>query len=290
MADDPTPAVNVVKPDASQYAAGATMPTGWAREGDDPVDKKAYKRRAVYRGVRTSQDAAYAAIKTSYGDNILGLTVTPQGALCEISVEYSASLGTVGPGGDDPNDAPVAPDTYQLRSISIPTALAAHPAFANIDAYVFAIEEAISHGDREGVVEAAGSVAAAQEYAALRLAGVTQWDAPGYSWRVTRHYSTLANLSGITEAASAIVANGTVCAWSAVEGHLKILEPKYVYVDDDGQTSQPQSFAWRLSGVGVSRTDTNLDLTYEYTAAWKWAAALYPGGSWSPALPQSPTP
>ena len=277
--------VNIVKPDASQYEAGATMPEGWAREGDDLVSEKAYKRRAVYRGVRTSQDSAYTAIKTKYADNILSLTVSPQGALCEISVEYSASLGTVGPGGDNPNDDPVSPDTYQLQSISIPTALAAHPAFADISAAVMAIDDALAHGDRALAVFAAGNDVAAQKYLALRLAGVTQWEATGYSWRVTRHYSTLADLSGVSEAASAIVANGTVYQWSDVEGHLKILEPKYVYVDANGQTSQAQSLEWRLAGVGVSRTDTNLDLTYEYQGTWKWAAALYPGGSWQPAIP-----
>lgn len=276
----------IVKPN-STLSAGATMPSGWGRITDTPIDIKAYKRRAVYSGVKTSVDTAYANVKTFYGDNALSIQVTSSGASAvgEISVEYTTHIGEASGGGYPDDNAPVSPDTYQLQSISVPTALSAHPAFAAIEGAVLAIEDALLHGSKAAVVAAAGADAAAQKYAALRLAGVTQWEATGLSWRVTRHYSTLADMSAITAAATAVAAIGTVYAWSSVEGNDKIDEPKYVVTDANGQATTAASYQWRLAGVGVSRTSGALDLTWEYQGAWKWAAALYPGGSWSPALP-----
>ena len=115
---------------------------------------------------------------------------------------------------------------------------------------------------------------------------MTQWEGPGFVWRLTRHYSTFANLSALTTVATAVSNIGRVYTWSGVEGNLKILEPKYIYQTAAGTPSAAQSFEWRLAGVSVTRTDTNLDLTYEYQGAWKWAAALYPGGTWTPTVPQ----
>lgn len=283
---DPTP--NVVKPN-STLAAGATMPVGWSRATDTPCDLKAYKRRAVYSGVKTSVDAAYGNIKTFYGDNALSIHISSSGGsgVSEISVEYSSHIGTAGGGGSYPDDnEPVSPDTYQLQSITVPTALSSHPAFAAIPAIVEAIDDAFAHDDRDYAVFAAGSDTAAQKYLALKYAGVTQWEATGFVWRVTRHYSTLADVTAIQTAAAAAIATGTVYTWANVEGHGEISEPKYVYQTAAGTTSAAQSFEWRLAGVSVTRTDTNLDLTYEYQGAWKWAAALYPGGTWSPTVPQ----
>lgn len=263
------------------------MPSGWGRITDTPIDIKAYKRRAVYSGVKTSVDTAYANVKTFYGDNALSIQVTSSGASAvgEISVEYTTHIGEASGGGYPDDNAPVSPDTYQLQSISVPTALSAHPAFAAIEGAVLAIEDALLHGSKAAVVAAAGADAAAQKYAALRLAGVTQWEGTGFSWRVTRHYSTLADPSAITTAATAAVNVGRVYVWSAVEGHDKIDEPKYVVTDAAGQAAAAASYEWRLAGVSVSRTETNLDLTWEYQGAWKWAAALYPGGTWTPSLP-----
>lgn len=281
-------AANIVTPNASGYASGATMPTGWHREGDDLVDQKAYKRRALYRGVRTSQDAAYAAIKTFYGVNLLSLSVTPTGAAqCDISVEYSTALGTVG--GVNQDNEPVSEDTYQLQAISVPTALAAHPAFAAISGAILAIDDAFLRDERDRAIAAAAADAsgAANKYLALKFAGVTQWDATGFSWRVTRHYSTRATISGIADAAAAVAAVGTVYTWANVQGHGKIEEPKYITVDAQGQAQAAASYEWRLAGLNISRTETNLDLTYEYQAAWKWAAALYSGGTWSPQIPSA---
>lgn len=283
---DPTP--NVVKPN-STLAAGATMPVGWRRATDTPCDLKAYKRRAVYSGVKTSVDAAYGNIKTFYGDNALSIQISSSGGsgVSEISVEYSSHIGQAGGGGSYPDDnKPVSPDTYQLQSITVPTALSSHPAFAAIPAIVEAIDDAFAHDDRDYAVFAAGSDTAAQKYLALKYAGVTQWEATGFVWRVTRHYSTLADVTAIQTAAAAAIATGTVYTWSNVEGNGEIKEPKYVYQTAAGTPSAAQSFEWRLAGVSVTRTDTNLDLTYEYQGEWKWAAALYPGGTWTPTVPQ----
>lgn len=286
---DPTPTPNVVKPN-STLAAGATMPVGWHRATDTPCDLKAYKRRAVYSGVKTSIDAAYGNIKTFYGGNALSIQISASGGsgVGEISVEYSSHIGTAsGGGGDYPDDnEPVSPDTYQLQSIAVPTALSAHPAFSDISGIVEAIDDAFAHGDRETAIFAAGNDPAALKYLALKYAGVTQWEATGFVWRVTRHYSTLADVTAIQTAAAAAIATGTVYTWDNVEGHGEISEPKYVYQTAAGTPSAAQSYGWRLAGVSVTRTDTNLDLTYEYQGAWKWAAALYPGGTWSPTVPQ----
>lgn len=263
------------------------MPSGWGRITDTPIDIKAYKRRAVYSGVKTSVDTAYANVKTFYGDNALSIQVTSSGASAvgEISVEYTTHIGEAS-GGEYPDDnAPVSPDTYQLQSVAVPTALSAHPAFAGIAGAVQAIDYAFEHGDLAALNSAASVSQAAGRYAALRVAGVTQWEGTGFIWRVTRHYSTIATPYAITAAAQAAVNVGRVYAWSSVEGHTKIDEPKYVVTGDDGQAASAASFEWRLAGVSVSRTETNLDLTWEYQGAWKWASYLYPGGSWSPALP-----
>lgn len=278
----------IVKPN-STLSAGATMPSGWGRITDTPIDIKAYKRRAVYSGVKTAIDTAYDNVKTFYGDNALDIQVSASGssAVGEISVEYSSHIGTAGGGGEYPDDnEPVSPDTYQLQSISVPTAISAHPAFADITGITETIDYAFAHEDRAGAISAAAGNAVAQKYLALKYAGVTQWDANGFAWRVTRHYSTLADASAIQTAAAAAIATGTVYTWANVEGHLKINEPKYVYQTAEGTPSAATSFEWRLAGVSVTRTDTNLDLTWEYQGAWKWAAALYPGGTWTPAVPQ----
>lgn len=281
-------AANIVKIENVQLPAksAATLPAGWRRQIDGPVNEQGYRRRVVYAGDRAALDTAYAAVKAAIGDDILSLSVQedPRSGVATISAEYSAHIGTGG-GGDDPDNEPVSPDTYQLQSLSVPTALAVHPAFAAIDGAVLAIDDAIIHGSKDAVIAAAGANAVAQKYAALRLAGVTQWDGTGFSWRVTRHYSTLADPSAITDAATAAVNVGRVYAWSAVEGHDKIDEPKYVVTDAAGQAAAAASYEWRLAGISVSRSETNLDLTWEYQGAWKWAAALYPGGSWTPSLP-----
>ena len=264
------------------------MPTGWKRATDTHSDRKAYMRRAVYSGVKTSCDTAYANIKTFYGDNALSIQISSSGAsgVAEIAVDYASSVGSAGQGDPDPNNDPMSPDTYQLQSVTIPTAISAHPAFASIPAIVEAIDDAFDHGDRDYAVFAAGDSVLAQRYLALRYAGVTQYEATGFIWRVTRHYSTLADVTGIQEAAAAAIATGTVYTWSNVEGNGAINEPKYVYQTANNTTSAATSFEWRLAGLTVTRTDTNLDLTYEYQGAWKWAGALYPGGSWYPAVPQ----
>ena len=282
-------AANIVKIENVQLPSksAATLPAGWRRQIDGPVNEQGYRRRVVYAGDRASIDTAYAAVKTALGDDILTLSVTEdaRSGVATISAEYSSHVGQASGGGYPDDNAPVSPDTYQLQSLSVPTALAAHPAFAAIEGAVMAIEDALSHGDRDAVVAAAGASAAAQKYAALRLAGVTQWEGTGFSWRVTRHYSTLADPSAITTAATAAVNVGRVYAWSAVEGHDKIDEPKYVVTDAAGQAAAAASYEWRLAGVSVSRSETNLDLTWEYQGAWKWASALYPGGTWTPSLP-----
>lgn len=290
MATTPTATIvklaNVTLPAASLV----TLPAGWRRQLDAPLDDKPYRRRATYAGERGSIEAAYAAIRAKFATakNLLSASVQEdvRSGVATISVDYSSHIGAAAAGGSYPDDnEPVAEDTYQLQSTAVPTALSAHPAFSAIQGAVMAIEDALSHGDTDAVVAAAGAAAAAQKYAALRLAGVTQWEGTGFSWRVTRHYSTLADPSAITTAATAAVNVGRVYAWSAVEGHDKIDEPKYVVTDAAGQAAAAASYQWRLAGVGVSRTATALDLTWEYQGAWKWASALYPGGSWSPALP-----
>ena len=279
---DPTP--NVVKPN-STLAAGATMPVGWRRATDTPCDLKAYKRRAVYSGVKTSMDTAYANIKTFYGGNALAIhpSVSGGSGIAEITVDYSASLGSGGSEGD-PDSDPMSPDTYQLQAVTIPTALSAHPAFDNITGVMEIINDALLHGDKAYAIFAAGSDSDAQKYLALKSAGVNQWEAPAFVWRVTRHYSVGADFSHITEAATAVAQAGQVFAWSAVEGHTKIDEPKCM-VPAPGGTATAQSFEWRLAGVSVTRTESNLDITYEYQGAWKWSAVLYFGGSWLPTVP-----
>lgn len=274
---------NVQLPEAS----AVTLPAGWRRQIDCPVNEQGYRRRVVYAGVRSNLDAAYAAAKTVLGDDILTMSVQEdaRSGVATISAEYSSHIGTASGGSYPDDNEPVSPDTYQLQSIAVPTALSAHPAFAAIEGAVLAIEDALSHGNIAAVVAAAGNDPAARKYAALRCAGVTQWEGTGFSWRVTRHYSTLADPSAIAAAAAAAVNVGRVYAWSAVEGNAEIDEPKYVVVDAAGQAAAPASFEWRLAGISVSRTETNLDLTWEYQGAWKWASALYPGGTWAPSLP-----
>lgn len=275
----------IVKLDSAALPAGpSTLPAGWRRVTDCAIDDTSYRRRAVYKGVRTSSDAARAALKAFYGDDILDLSVgnSETSGVGTITADYSAAIGTTGHNEDN---EPVSPDTYQLEPVTIPTALSAHPAFAAIEGAVLAIEDALIHGSKAGVVAAAGADAAAQKYAALRLAGVTQWESTGYSWRVTRHYSTRAQMDAVAAAAAAVVNANRVYAWANVEGHDEIEEPKYTYVDAAGQVSAANSFEWRLSGPRVSRTADALEITYTYVGAWKWAAALYPGGTWTPALP-----
>ena len=268
--------------------SAAVLPAGWRRPLDGPVNEQGYRRRAVYVGVRSNIDAAYAAVKTALGDDVLSLSVQEdaRSGVATISAEYSSHVGQAGPGGEHPDDnAPVSPDTYQLQSVAVPTALAAHPAFVGIEGAVIAIDYALAHCDDDGLIAAAATSAAAAKYAALRRAGVTQWEGTGFSWRVTRHYSTLADPSAIAAAAAAAISVGRVYAWAAVEGHGEIDEPKYVVTDAAGQAAPAASYEWRLAGVSVSRTETNLDLTWEYQGAWKWASALYPGGTWAPPLP-----
>ena len=265
----------------------AALPAGWRRQIDVPVNEQGYRRRVVYAGSRLAIDAAYAAVKAALGSDILTLSVQEdvRSGVATIAAEYSSHIGTASGGSYPDDNEPVSPDTYQLQSVAVPTALSAHPAFAGIEGAILAIDDAILHGNEAALLNAVGAAAAARKYAALRLAGVTQWEGTGFAWRVTRHYSTLANMSALNTVATAIVNIGRVYAWSAVEGHLKILEPKYVVTDAAGQAAPAASYEWRLAGVSVSRTETNLDLTWEYQGAWKWAAALYPGGSWAPSLP-----
>jgi hypothetical protein len=273
----------IVKPDKSSLPAGpTTLPAGWRRATDSVVDETTYRRRAVYTGVKTSNDAAQAAIKAFYGANLLTMSAdAPEtSGVGRITAEYATQLGT---GGSDDN-TPVAEDTYQLEPCVIPTALAAHPAFAAVAGAVMAIDDALSHGQVDLAASAASTGgAAAQKYLALVLAGVTQWEACGYIWRVTRHYSTRCNVGQVT--GDAILAANKVVAWSAVEGNVKIAEPKYTYTMADGTQSAATSFEWRIGGPQISRTADALDISYTYTGAWKWAAALYPGGSWNPTAP-----
>ena len=234
----------IVKLDSAALPAGpSTLPAGWRRVTDCAIDDTSYRRRAVYKGVRTSSDAARAALKAFYGDDILDLSVgnSETSGVGTITADYSAAIGTTGHNEDN---EPVSPDTYQLEPVTIPTALSAHPAFAAIEGAVLAIEDALIHGSKAGVVAAA-----------------------------------------VAAAAAAVVNANRVYAWANVEGHDEIEEPKYTYVDAAGQVSAANSFEWRLSGPRVSRTADALEITYTYVGAWKWAAALYPGGTWTPALP-----
>ena len=273
----------IVTLDSTALPVGpTTLPAGWRRSVDSVVDETTYRRRAVYQGVKTSCDAAQAALKSFYGTGLLTMSVgSPEaGGVGRITVEYATAIGTAGSGDNDP----VAPDTYQLEPVVIPTALAAHPAFAAAAAAVAAIDDAVAHGQiAEAVAAASTGGAAAEKYLALVLAGVTQWEACGYIWRVTRHYSTRCDVGTVT--GGAILNANKVVAWSAVEGSGKIAEPKYVVTDANGTPSAATSFEWRVGGPQISRTADALDITYTYTGAWKWAAALYPGGTWSPALP-----
>lgn len=276
----------IVKLDSTSLPAGpSTLPAGWRRVTDCAIDDTSFRRRAVYMGVRTSSDAARAALKTFYGANILDLSVgnSETSGVATITAEYSAAIGTTGHNEDN---EPVSPDTYQLEPVTIPTALAAHPAFAAIAGVIPAIDDAMRHGeDATAAGLAADNGAVAQKYYALLRAGVTQWEAVGYVWRVTRHYSTRADPEQIAAALSTSINANRVYAWADVEGHTKINEPKYTYATAAGTISAATSFEWKMSGPQISRTADALDITYTYVGAWKWAAALYPGGSWNPPDP-----
>lgn len=263
-------------------ATGSGPIAGWRLVSDSVVDETGYRRRAVYMGVRTSNDAAAAAVKAAYGQNLLEMAVDAPDGSCvgRVTALYSTDIGTSGSGNDDP----VSPDTYQLEPIVIPVVLAAHPAFASVAGAVLAIDDALAHGQAD--LAAASAVAggdAARHYYALRLAGVTQWDAVGYIWRVTRHYSTRASTAAVL--AAAIASANTVVQWSGVEGYDKIPEPRYTYALANGGMGGPASFEWRVGGPQVTRTADALDITYTYQGAWSWSSYLYSGGSWAPAAP-----
>lgn len=273
-------------------ASAVTLPAGWRRQLDAPIDGKPYRRRAVYAGSRGAIDTAYDAIRAKFrtAENLLSLAVQEdaRSGVASVTVEYSSHVGSASGGYYPDDNDPVSEDTYQLEPVVIPTALRAHPAFATVFAVCEAIDDALLHGDTASAAAAAAAagsaakVTLANKYLGLAEAGVSQWEAVGYVWRVTRHYSTLADISGIAAAAAAIANANLVYAWSNVEGNEKIPEPKWTYTKSDDTVSDPQPFEWRLGGPLITRTSETFDITYTYTGAWKWAAALYYGGHWSP--------
>lgn len=275
-------------PDTAEVYGGTQLPSGWVRCADTPDGKKAYRRRAVYRGPASSLEEADAAVRKIHSGVTLDVSHSrPIGsAVAEVTVSYTSRVGTAGGESDDDDedeDVQVAPDTVTLTPQTVAVALAAHPMFAGKAAKIVEIESFLAGHNVGAALGVAGDDDALKRYVAMWYAGIRTWNTPGYTLTTVRHFAPDANKNNFV--AGLLAKTGSVMAnWNAVEG-AGSLPAEPMWTDTSSSPAAARSFEWLLCGASPMVTNGELQVTIIYQAAWKWCADLYPGGSWTPPVP-----
>lgn len=270
---------NAIKVNGKSPPAG--FPAGWLLQHDIPTSRKS--REAVWRGPATSVGAALDYLRGSTDWAKWALSASRHPGSLSAEIRATRQWGGGGGGGEGPSyeSLKVSPDTWSLKSVSTPVALAAAPAFADVGA-IEAIDDAILRGDVRRARDIAGAEGgAAEQYLGLRLAGISSYDAVGWTYNYVNHLA--AGAEGFdsvkSEVESAQQCAMSVVEWGDVKGVLSapFAEPKWL--DGDGEAS---SYEWRCDGVEFGFSNDELAVSFVYTGCWKWAKALYSGGTWEP--------
>lgn len=261
------------------------LPKGWVIQSN--IDIESGRRRVVATGPYSTVVEARAALLSKY-EKIWHPLVNHQPGSPSASIEfylkgYSWSLGE---SADEPEQ--VAPAQWSLQPISQQVEISALPKYADISARIAAIKDAISRGDIPSAIDNVTNSDLAEQFLGLYTAGVRTYQALAYSYSYTRTFA-------YGDAARVRSYFGTlnqqankVFAWADVEGSddCPVNEPKWVEVAGNGGETA-KSFEWRLDGVSISGSeDGDVVVACNYTGAYQWAAALYPGGSWVPSVVQ----
>lgn len=252
----------------------ANLPHGWVIQSDTDVENG--RRRIVATGPYESVEAAREALIAEH-DKIFSPSVTHQPGSPTATIEFYLK-GQAWKVGEGNEPEPILPDRWDLSPATEQVALEANPAFEDVTAAINAALDRLARGDIAGA--AAVCRGGAENWLALYMAGVRTYQATAYQYKYTRTYA-YADADKVKNKTSTLAQqNGRVYAWSDVEGSddCPTAEPKWL-----GADNVAHSYEWRLDGVSVSAVeDSEVVLTYAYTGAWKWAKALYPGGSWEP--------
>lgn len=272
-------------------AAPQGFPAGWVLNDERPAGKG----RTLYcwEGPASTVAAAFEAAYAAHPSKNYAVSRSPGGAKATISVTVGGSGSETDGSGETPEtyDTPVkvSDDTWQLQPTAESVDLAAHPRFAAVGgATLAAIDDALAAGDKAAQEALAAASAEAAAYLALRRAGVRSYMAVGYSYRYEQHFSR-AGFAGMRRwTAAGIRSGGRVYPWGSVMG---ASANSAGHVDSDPPFGEPKwqdqegaehSYEWRLDGVAVGCAGDEVTVSYAYTGAWKWAKALYKGGSWEP--------
>ena len=275
MSDTPSHPIEVNPP-----SAGATgFPAGWILQHDVRTSRKS--REAVWRGPASSADAAFAAALALHPAARVSASRSPGSAVAEIRADRAAGGPGTGQGGAQTyDDLKISDDTWELTPISSPTSLEAHPHFAAVGAVLNSARDALSRGDRSMAAWLVTNAAApAAGWYGLYMAGVQTFDCVAWTYRYINHISAAAAPATVrAEIAPQLQAVHSVVAWSALKGvsGAPFAEPKWM----NGQTAT--GYEWRCDGVSLAYSGDELTVSYNYTGLWRWAKALYPGGTWEP--------
>lgn len=252
------------------------LPQGWVVQSDTDIESG--RRRIIATGPYATVAEAREALLSQH-DKVSKPAVTHQPGAPSATIEFYVK-GTAWSQGDSGDDLePILPDRWELSPTVEQVAVEAHPLFVNDAAKINVALDRLARGDISGAASAVAESVAVQ-WLALWMAGVRTYQACAYQYRYIRTYSY--SDAGKVKSATQDLAQaiGAVYGWAAVEGssNCPSSEPKWIDANGDAH-----SYEWRLDGVAVSGVeDGEITLTYSYTGAWKWASALYQGGSWSP--------
>jgi len=258
------------------------LPAGWALQYDIRSARGA--KEAVWRGPVSSVASAFRIVANYKDGAQITASVSPGSAVAEIRASSSTA-----PDGDSSTptyeELKVAPDTWELVAVPSAVALRAFPAFAAAPAksVIDAMESAMKRGDEDTAKNLASSNADAAKWLGLWLNGCQTFDCAAMSYRHMEHLSSDpgGNDTIKQQIQAALQTALTVATWVNVSGtgDAPFPEPKWL---DASNGNAATSYQWRNDGVSISYNGDEVVVSHNYTGLWKWAKALYPGGTWEP--------
>lgn len=264
---------------------------GWRRQHEIKVSESETER--VWRGPVSQFSTVWATLLAEEGADAWDFTASRSvgSQVAEIRAVKKSSPN------DDPSsldDLKIAEDTFSLDPVSMPTALEAHPKFADESVLdkILAMRDCMDRGDRAAARAMVGDQEGGDAHATwLRLYanGVRTFDAIAWHYRCVRHYSAdSSHFSLIQSELSADMQNVLkVYEWGDVEGtgDAPFGEPMWWDTSAADGEGAAASYEWRFDGISFGGTADELTVSWCYTGVWKWAEALYDGGTWEPELP-----
>jgi hypothetical protein len=244
---------------------------GWRTVFDYSTGAGDSVRIRVRMGPYITLDGEIAALRAVLDVQTLDPSVTQGSAIATIRCTYKS----IPSGGLDLGER--RSPTFAITPVMRMMDLRAHPYAQVLAADIPKIERYIADGDIPSLKTKYVGNANALGFAAYWVAGVTSYEEASFQLTVTRYYTSSPSISADYSSIN------KVFTWANIKTDGKgipgyVDEPKYV-----DETGAAAGYEWRLVSVApVIERNTENVVTWIYVGCYKWAKALYSGGTWEP--------